>query len=173
VHGDRIAYRVERGDSVDLMLTIGASGGPRRLATFSEDGDAVTWSWDGTRIAVADWLPGTPRRGGVGLITIQADGTPAPDIRRFDLGVENGCDQFQWTPDDSHIVMLCYGTSGRIMKLRLSDGQLRTVLPSETPQEVWEYYLSPDGRQVVYPVQSDAGSSVHVFDLKPLLERAR
>lgn len=173
VHGNRIAYPVQHGDSMDVMLTTGVSGEPRRLATFSRESDAVTWSWDGTRIAVADWLPGSPRRGGLWLFDFGQGAAAAPQVRRFDLGVENYCDQFQWTQDDSHIVMLCYGTAGRIMKLRLSDGSLSPVIPAEAPQAVWEYNLSPDGRQVVYPVLSDAGSAVFVLDLRPLLSSRR
>jgi hypothetical protein len=170
VHGNRVAYTQARGDSVDLFVIDGPAAQRRKVASFSKDGDTVTWSWDGSMIAVADWLPGTPRRGGVHLITMGPDASSKPRIRLFDLGVENGCDSFTWTPDDTHIVMLCYGANARIMKLRVSDGQLSPVLTGDQPQQIWEYYLSPDGRKVVYTIQRNAGVSVSVASFRSLIE---
>jgi hypothetical protein len=109
----------------------------------------------------------------VHVVSLGTGAATPPPVRRFDLGAANGCDSFTWTPDDTHIVMLCYDDNPRIIKVRLRDGQLSTVLSGDRPQEVWEYYLSPDGRNVAYPVQKRAGSSIYVGSFKPFLNAGR
>jgi Tol biopolymer transport system component len=168
VHGDRIAYRTSRGDSTDLMLARG-NATARRLATFPGTVDVMAWSWDGRRIAIASWSPDAPAKGGLWVVSVPENGGPATQ-RRYDVPQNGECDAFTWTPDDNYLVMLCYGASGRIMKLRLGDGEFSVVRASEMPQEIWEYYLAPDGKSVAYPIQSDAGSKVYVLDLKSHLK---
>jgi Tol biopolymer transport system component len=170
VHGDRIAYTRLRGDSLDLHLINATSGQQRKLASFSRAAGSAAWSWDGSQIAVADWLPGTPRRGAVHLVPVPAGTSDARRVRTLDVCEEEHCDLFTWTPDDSHVVMLGYDPNHRILKLNVRDGRLTTVLSGDQPQRVWEYLLSPDGRNVVYPVQRDAGSSVHVASFRSLVE---
>jgi hypothetical protein len=168
VHGAKLAYMVARGDSLDLMLTEGPTGPPRRLATFNNAG-AMTWSNDGTRIALSAWVPGNPRQPGIHVITLPTRPGQASEVKRYVTGGDTSCDMFRWTPDDSQILMLCYAAQGRILSLRPADGTLKVVLPSETPQEIWEIMLSPDGKRIAYPVQRNAGSVVQVLDFKPYL----
>jgi hypothetical protein len=170
VHGAKLAWMTASGDSLDLMLTEGPTGPPRRLATFS-NGYGMTWSHDGTRIAVVAWIPGNPRRPGVHVVTLPSGAGQTPEVKRYAIreGGDSSCDSFRWTPDDSQILMLCYGAQGRILSLRLADGAVRVLLPSETPQEIWEIMPSPDGRRIAYPVQTNAGSVVQVLDFKPYL----
>lgn len=169
VHGDRILYRTSRGDSTDLMLARG-TGPARRIASFPRTVDASAWSWDGRRFAVASWSPDAPTKGGLWVVNVPDNGGSAT-LRRYDVPQDGECDAFSWTPEDNYLVMLCYGATGRIMKLRLGDGEFSVVRASEMPQEIWEYYLAPDGRSVAYPIQSDAGSKAYVLDLKSALRR--
>jgi hypothetical protein len=170
VHGNMIAYRTPaRSDSMDLMLARG-NAPARRIATFPGVVDAMAWSWDGRRIAVASWFPDAPTKGGLWVVSVPENGGPAT-LRRYDVPQDGECDGFTWTPDDNYLVMLCYGAKGRIMKLRLSDGEFSVVRASEMPQEIWEYYLAPDGKSVAYPIQSDAGSKVYLLDFKSQLKK--
>ncbi len=164
VHGRRIAFARARGDSMDLLLA-DSNGPERRIATLSQNAHTITWSWDGTMIAVGDRLMSPPREGRVHLFGSLT--APAPTVRHYDLGANSGCDGFQWTRDDRRLLMLCYGSAGRIMQLTL-DGRLTPVVRGDMPQQVWEFYLSPDDKHVAFPVQHDAGRAIWVADFRSI-----
>jgi WD40 repeat protein len=173
IHGERVAYMLQRRDSVDLMLAVGASGNPRRLVSFPMDIESAAWSWGGNRIAVSYYPRGAQSHGILRVIDVPGTADESLKPHSFDLGTDNGCGQLQWMPDDSSILMLCSRSGARIVKLRLSDGERTAVLSGDEPQQVSTYRLSPNGRQIVYPVRVFRGSSIYLVDFKEMLEHKR
>lgn len=169
VHGERVAYLLQRRDSVDLMLAVGATGNPRRLASFPMDIESAAWSSGGNWIAVSYYPRGGQSRGILRVIDVPGTTDESPKLRSFDLGMDNSCGQLQWMPDDSSILMLCSRSGARIVKLRLSDGERTAVLSGDEPQQISTYGLSPDGRQVVYPVRVFRGSSIYLVDFNAMM----
>ena len=158
------------------MVATGMSGTPRRLGAFlsrqRNEQPWWAWSWKGNRLAVGAAERNGPAR--IVVFDVPAEGARTPTSRTYDLGKDNGCDNLNWLPDDSGILMLCYKPEGpRIARLRLSDGEITPVVANDDPQQIWEFYTSPDGKYVAYTVQRENGTSIYAADLKSLVKGSR
>jgi Tol biopolymer transport system component len=164
VHGDRVAFCELKGDTALLVVAEGPDAPARRLATLGERrperardcGRDIVFSNSG-RWIVADYTPGQ-----VLVVDTRAEGGEAPRVLDVNSSWSFGP---AWLPDDSGVTMMSeLPAPSHILHLSLRGGPPITIT-QEDPSPKYGYYLSPDGRAVVYPAEIPQGSSVVIFDL--------
>jgi hypothetical protein len=180
VHGRQLAWFAPRADSVDLMLTTGPSGPPRRIATYpaSQVGtipsEKLAWSWSGERLAICRSQSGTDRNAVVTVIDLPSPKRETVQTSDFKMSGWIPCWQTQWLPDDSGLLTLSMRSGSQkpdIVYLPLREGAQPTAITREESNEVWNFLTSPDGKSVAYPVNLPVSrSSIYIVDFKPLLK---
>ena len=98
--------------------------------------------------------------------------------REIALGSASSCWAPQWLPDDSGLVLLIIMDKREdvpdLAHLSLRDGSRPIVLTRDDPNEIWSFYVSPDGRSIAYPSELPVSkSSIHVASFKSMLDARR
>lgn len=181
VHGDRIAYTEEDGDSTSLFIARAGEEARRVLTVagmLSARGSASpTWSPDGRRLALAYSAVGAEDND-VMLVEV----TPADEVvgEPRILNLEPGPKWWggvQWLPDGNGFVIVGMGaetlSGSRLWLVSLDAGARPIALTRDDPYDVWSFSLSPDGRYVAYSSDKLQGSSVWQVDLGDVLTGGR
>lgn len=172
VHGSRIAYTEQRGDSTLLFVAEGPDGRPRHLVTVAGSTLMLAWSHDGRWLAV-DYYPSGQfaSRYSVLLLAVGPDGALTAAPRVLEAGPQWGW-QVEWLPDDRALTV--FGMTGQanqthVFLVSLREGERPVELTRDDPSTRWGYSLSPDGRYVAYPAEIPRGSSIWRIDLGDVL----
>jgi Tol biopolymer transport system component len=167
VHGGRVAWVEEAGDSSAVLVADGPNGAPRRVAVVQGRLSAPVWSPDGRRIAANYSAPGTSSRHAVLVVGVTPGGQPSAPARLVEAGLQAGW-ELAWLPDSRAVTIV--GTSGQgndndIWLISLREGDPPVNLTRDDPATMSGYSLSPDGRYVAYPAEIPRGSSIWRIDL--------
>jgi Tol biopolymer transport system component len=175
LHGDRVAWYQQKGDSVHLYLSTDASQPPARLHSSRLEGTRCcrvggAFSHDGSRLAVQDMTD--YRR--MLVLDLAADGRSVQRQRTIDTGAIYWYEA-RWLPDDGAIAVLAgyEGMSTHVLLAPLGEGEPVVVLTRDDPASKWGFALSPDGRHIAYPGEVWQGGAVWTMDLSPTVIGAR
>lgn len=168
VHGERIAWVEEAGDSSVLLMAEGQNGAPRRAAVVRGRLSAPVWSPDGRWIAANHSTSGTSPHYSVWVVGVAPAGQPSAPPRLVETGIRYGGD-LAWLPDSRAVTVL--GNSGQgddadVWLISFREGDQPVNLTRDDPSTMWDYSLSPDGRYVAYSPVILRGSSIWRIDLR-------
>jgi Tol biopolymer transport system component len=167
VRGDWIAYvRHDEGDASILLAEVGDRE-PRPLLTVYGFLDCLAWSPDGRWLAATHW----PRDGSgakVMLIRVSEEGNVEGEPRYLGPGAASWWGH-QWLPDSSGF--LTAGTEGRVWFMPVDPAADPVPFTEEGEGEIFNFVLSPDGRQIAYAPWIVKGSSLWLIDLGDALTR--
>jgi hypothetical protein len=180
VHGSRLAWLEQRGDSLDLMVAEDATRPARRVLSSKGNlagaDEALAWSWKGDRMALCSGAGGIDRA----LTIVTTPASTSTPVRRQDIPLPSAsaCWAPQWLPDDSGLLLLVVMDRRQdhpdLAHLPLGTGGQLKVLTGDDPHEVWTFITSPDGKYAVYPVDLPVSrASIHVASFKSLIEGRR
>lgn len=163
VHGNRVLWQQERGDSVDLMIMSSKDAEPRRLLTMPAmvGTNELAFSNDGRHVALHySRGPGSPDL----MAFIDPTGAAPPRI------VDTGLSYWywpRWLPDDSGVLVVGGGSGAEahIVRIPLAEGASPVNITRSDPASKWGFEVSPDGKYVAYPGEIWKGSSVWRIDL--------
>lgn len=163
VHGNRVAWQQERGDSVDLMIADGEKAEHRRLLTiYGMPGtNEISFSNDGKLLALHySRGPGSPDL----MAFVDPSGAAAPRI------VDTGLSYWywpRWMPDDSAVLVVGggAGAEAHIVRIPVAEGAQPVNITQSDPASKWGFEISPDGRFIAYPGEIWKGSSIWRINL--------
>jgi Tol biopolymer transport system component len=164
VHGKRVAWVDEVGDSSALVVAEGPNDPPRRVAVVPGRLLAPVWSPDGQKVAA--YLSGR-QRSAVLVIEVASTAQPSLPPRLIETGLLSGWN-IKWLPDGQGVTVLGIVGQGRttaIWLISLREGEAPVNLTRDEPSTMWTYSLSPDGRYVGYPAEMARGSAIWRIDL--------
>jgi hypothetical protein len=175
VHGNRIAWYEQKGDSAHLYISSDASQPPARLLSARLEGVrccrvGAAFSHGGSRLVVQDMTD--YRR--MLLLDLSADGRAVQRQRTMDTGAVYWYEP-RWLPDDDAIAFIAgyEGIRTHVVLMSLRDGESPIVLTRDDPSSKWGFVLSPDGRHIAYPGEVWQGGAVWTMDLSPTVAGAR
>jgi Tol biopolymer transport system component len=162
VHGERIAWAEDVGDSSALLVAEGRNGAPRRVAVVQGRLSAPVWSPDGRWVAANYSTSGASSRYAVLVVGVSSTGQPSAPPRLVEAGLLAGW-ELAWLPDSRAVTVV--GTSGQMNEndvwlISLREGDPPVNLTRDDPSTLYEYSLSPDGRYIAYPAEIPRGSSI-------------
>lgn len=165
VHGNRVAWQQERGDSVDLMIADGENAEHRRLLTMHvmPGSNEISFSHDGKLLALHySRGPGSPDL----MAFVDPSGVAAPRI------IDTGLSYWywpRWLPDDSGVLVVGGGSGAEahIARVPVAEGQQVVNITRSDPASKWGFEVSPDGRFIAYPGEIWRGSAVWRIGLGP------
>ena len=168
VHGERVAWTEDAGDSSALLVAEGPNGAPRRIAVVQGRLEAPpVWSPDGRWIAAGHQPPGaTNVRYSVCVVGVSSAGQPSAPPRLVETGLRYGW-SLAWLPDGRAVTVAGNGgprNESDVWLVSLREGDPPVNLTRDDPSEIMEYSLSPDGRYVAYPAMTRRGSSIWRID---------
>lgn len=163
VHGSRVAWQQERGDSVDLMIADGENADHRRLLTMygMPGNNEISFSNDGKLLALHySRGPGSPDL----MAFVDPSGAAPPRV------LETGLSYWywpRWLPDDSGVLVVGggAGAEAHIVRIPVAEGTRPVNITQSDPASKWGFEVSPDGRFIAYPGEIWKGSSVWRIDL--------
>jgi Tol biopolymer transport system component len=151
VHGDRIAYVVDRS----LMLARAGQGQARPLATQRQYWDA-TWSLDGTRLAARDGMM-------LHVLEIDASGQLSGEPTAL-ATPDRWWWSLSWLPNGRGF--LVQGENGNVWRISTEPEVRPVAITEDLPSgSVWDFKVSPDGRSIAYARSTLQGSSIWRVDL--------
>lgn len=157
VHGDRVAWQQERGDSIDVMIAEGPETPPRRLLSMAmTSSNEISFSNDGRLMALHFARgPGAPDL----MAFVDPTGAMLPRI------VDTGLSYWywpRWLPDNSGVLVIGggAGAEAHVVRIPTADGGQPVYITRADPASKWGFELSPDGRFIAYPGEIWKGSSV-------------
>lgn len=158
VHGNRVAWQQERGDSADLMIADGENAEHRRLLTMHAmpGVNEISFSHDGKLLALHySRGPGSPDL----MAVVDPSGVAPPRI------IDTGLSYWywpRWLPDDSGVLVVGGGSGAEayIARVPVAEGQQVVNITRSDPASKWGFEVSPDGRFIAYPGEIWRGSSV-------------
>ncbi|MCR4339306.1 MAG: hypothetical protein NUW01_05400 [Gemmatimonadaceae bacterium] len=158
VHGNRVAWQQERGDSVDLMIADGEKAEHRRLLTiYAMPGtNEISFSNDGKLLALHySRGPGSPDL----MAFVDPSGAAVPRI------VDTGLSYWywpRWMPDDSGVLVVGggAGAEAHIVRIPVAEGAPPVNITQSDPASKWGFEVSPDGRYIAYPGEIWKGSLI-------------
>lgn len=158
VHGNRVAWQQERGDSVDIMIADGENATHRRLLTIHgmPGTNEISFSNDGKLLALHySRGPGSPDL----MAFVDPSGAAAPRI------IDTGLSYWywpRWLPDDSGVLVVGggAGAEAHIVRIPLAEGAQPVNITQSDPASKWGFEVSPDGRFIAYPGEIWKGSSI-------------
>jgi Tol biopolymer transport system component len=174
VHGDRVAWYEQKGDSAHLYIATDASQPPARLLSARLEGRccrvAAAFSHDGSRLVVQDMTE--YRR--MLLLDLSPDGRTVQRHRTIDTGGVYWYEP-RWLPEDDAVALIAgyEGTRTHVVLVPLREGESPIVLTRDDPASKWGFVLSPDGRYIAYPGEVWQGGAVWTMDLSPTVVGAR
>ncbi|MDP9178470.1 MAG: hypothetical protein M3O61_12385, partial [Gemmatimonadota bacterium] len=163
IHGERVVWLQERGDTLDLMIAAGSDAQPRRLLTMPTmaGSNEISFSNDGRLLALHYTRgPGSPDL----LAFIDPLGAAPPKI------VDTGLSYWywpRWLPDNSGVLVVGggAGAEAHIVRIPVADGAKPVNITRSDPASKWGFEVSPDGRFIAYPGEISKGTSVWRIDL--------
>jgi hypothetical protein len=170
----RIAHGYERGDTAFLDVTIGSASPVHVLVRPGTRIGEVVFNADGSSL-YADVITGTRatsrNRGGF-FSTLDAQSLSRPP-RWTDV---LHCWHPTWLPNGAGVLEFCTNdTSTRTWVSRLSATGAATPQPMTQRETAvfWDYAMSPDGKYVAVPAESNAGMVLWRIDLRGAKQQAR
>ncbi len=164
VHGERLVWQQVRDNELDLMITEGRTGEPRRLATYSmiSGNNEIAFSPDGLKLVLHYATPTDPL---LDLIAI-VDPSGRTELRTINTGLSYWYWP-RWTPDNNAVLVVGggAGAEAHVVSVPLQEGAKPVNLTAADPEAKWGFELSPDGRMVAYPHEIWKGSTVWKIDL--------
>lgn len=163
VHGERVVWLEERGDSLDLMIAASSGAQPRRLLTMSTMAgtNEISFSNDG-RLLVLHYTrgPGSPDL----MAFVDPSGAAPPRI------VDTGLSYWywpRWLPDNSGVLVVGggAGAEAHVARISVAGGAQPVNITRSDPASKWGFEVSPDGRFIAYPGEISKGSSVWRIDI--------
>jgi Tol biopolymer transport system component len=166
VHGGRVAWVEEAGDSSALIVAEGPNGAPQRVATVHGQLSEPAWSPDGRWIAAGYHPPGASTPYSVFVVGVTPAGRPSVPARFIPTG-PRPLSGIKWLPDGRAVtaVGLGYSTRNDVFLISLREGDQPINLTRDESSTMWDYALSPDGRYIAYPAEIPRGSSIWRIDL--------
>jgi Tol biopolymer transport system component len=166
VHGERVAWTEEVGDSSILLVAEGPNGAPQRVAAMPGHLQEPTWSPDGRWIAAGYHPLGEHTPYSVFVIGVTPAGRPSVPSRLVPAGPRSFAG-IKWLPDDRAVTVVAQGAAARndILLISLREGDQPVNLTRDESRNLWDYSLSPDGRYIAYPAEIPRGSSIWRIDL--------
>jgi hypothetical protein len=168
VHGDRVAWVVPSRDSVIVYTSHGASAPARRLTALRKGGGRwleIGWSHDGSALALAGGVIGQA----IPVLRVDAAGALREPVLYLNPRAE-GPWCLRWSTDDRAILVIATPAGApedAIVRVPLNTAEAATVIASGDGVSDDNFYLSPDGRQIAFPVQRTLGTSVWRIDFVP------
>lgn len=158
VHGERVVWQQERGDSVDVMIAEGENGEHRRLLTMpaSPGTNEISFSHDGKVLALHySRGPGSPDL----MAFVDPSGATPPRV------VDTGLSYWywpRWAPDNASVLVVGGGSGAEahIVRIPVADGAQPVNITRSDPSSKWGFEISPDGRYIAYPGEIWKGSSI-------------
>jgi len=166
VHGVRVAWTEEFGDSSALIVAEGPNGAPQRVATMRGHVSEPAWSPDGRWIAAGYHPPGDETPYSVFVVGVTPTGQPSAPPRIIPVG-RLSASSIKWLPDNRAVTIWAEGDETDIWLVSLREGEAPVNLTRDDPSTMWDYSLSPDGRYIAYPAEIPRGSSIWRIDLRP------
>ncbi|MEX0600932.1 MAG: hypothetical protein WD205_09835, partial [Rhodothermales bacterium] len=167
VFGDRIAYLEHEGAKATIFFAEAGSSSATPVLTVEGFLDALSWSWDGRWLAASHWAP-DGSNGRVMLAKVSESGHIEGEPR-YVGPVSISWWGHQWLPDSSGF--LTAGTEGDVWFIPV-DPALEPVPVTESEGLIYDFVLSPDGRQIAYSPWIPEGSSLWLIDLGDALARS-
>jgi hypothetical protein len=165
VHGARVAWTEQLGDSSALVVAEGPNGPPRRVATVQGSLSEPAWSPDGRWVAAGYSAPGPSSRYAVWVVGVTPSGQPSGPPRLVPGGPLSGFG-IKWLPDARAVTLfgLGQGYTPGIWLVSLREGVSPVNLTRDDSAKMWSYSLSPDGRHIAYPAEIQRGGSLWRID---------
>jgi hypothetical protein len=173
VAGDRIAWTDRTKDSITVWVARGPTGVPRHAATFASPQctgnrrgpchTELVWSERGDALALVT----ADDRPVVSVIHVRADGTAEGPPAMLQSGVRNPwC--VRWVDGDRALAMIGGRTQGRedVVVVPVRAGSAIRVLTHGDASGEW-MWVSPDGKEVLFPEVVTTGSSIWRLDFVP------
>jgi len=165
VHGERLAWAEDVGDSSAVLVAEGPNGAPRRVAVVQGRLSAPVWSPDGRWIAANHSAPGARPRYAVLVVGVTPGSQPSAPARLVEAGLLWG-GSLAWLPDSRAVTVVgSVGNETDIWLLSLREGDPPVNLTRDDPSNMVDYSLSPDGRYIAYAAEISRGSSIWRIDL--------
>jgi Tol biopolymer transport system component len=175
LHGDRVAWFEQKGDSAHLYIATDASQPPARLLSARLENVRCcrvggAFSREGSQLVVQDMTD--YRR--MLLLDLSPDGRSVHRQRVMDTGAVYWYEP-RWLPGDDAIALIAgyEGTRTHVVLMSLRDGEPPIVLTRDDPASKWGFVLSPDGRHIAYPGEVWQGGAVWTMDLSPTVVGGR
>lgn len=169
VHGDRVAWYEQEGDTAHLYLADGPTAAPVRLLSSPLASGCcranLVFSRDGRRLLTQD-MADSEVGGRILVLDLAPDGRRVTARRTFDTGASYWYEG-QWLPDDDAVVILAgyEGLRTHVLLVPLRDGQPAINLTRDDPAPKWGFSLSPDGRHIAYPSEIWQGGTIWTMEL--------
>jgi Tol biopolymer transport system component len=170
VHGDRIAYWAETGDSSRLYLARAGEEEARTVLTFpgrigQRALNAPSWSPDGRFLVSGYDGPGTAWEDAL-VVEIDASGEVVGNPWVIE-GLPSNWFRLRWMPDSQGFLILDNGHDVWLTSIRGDEPPVNVT--QEGVGEIWFYQLSPDGRYVAVSPEVTLGTSLWRVDLEGAL----
>ena len=164
VHGDKVAWQQQRGDSVDIMIATGARGAPRRLLSMPAGrvgNNELAFSNDGRLLAV-HYARGDDPSDLMAILDVS--GNAPPRIIDTDLTYWYWS---RWTPDNASVVVIGggEGAEANVVRVPIAEGARPVDITTADDAAMWGFELSPDGRFIAYPGEVYKGQTVWKYEL--------
>ena len=173
VSEDRIAYEWGPMARRSVALARVGEAEPKMLFTFRGYLESVTWSQDGTRLAMTAYrIP--EGQDGVGkpeLIMLEVD--PSGNVMG-EPKVLDAPDMVWWSPHwlPNGRGLLVVGDDGNIWQVSMEADVRPVPVTGDLSDPVWWFQISPDGRSIAYTKNILQGSSIWRVDLGDALADA-
>jgi Tol biopolymer transport system component len=161
VFQDRLAYVENVDGRASIILAEVGSEQSRRILTVDGFLDVLAWSPDGHWLAATHW-PGDGSGAKPMLVEVSASGEVEGEPRLVGPGAWSWWGH-QWLPDSSGF--LTAGTQGDVWLIPVDPAAEPVALTEQEEGEIFNFVLSPDGRQIACAPHIPQGSSLWLIDL--------
>ena len=135
-------------------------------------GGEAAWSHDGRWIATYAWPRASEGGTKLGLIEVSPDGEVVGEPRILEAGANTWWTQ-RWLPDDRGVLLVGATTAmdGDVWLVSVHNDDPPVALTRDEIYPMWDYALSPDGRQIAYSIEIPRGGSIWRVDISEAFER--
>ena len=171
VHGNRVTWFEEQGDSAVLMLGDGQAPA-RRVTSFPWGaGYELTTSspsWSGNEIAVGFMVDGAST--GITVVSIPASAGSPVRRRHVPIEMKYCCDKLVWLRDDSGALAIAASNirgSASLIEIPFRTGRPPRVLTQDLTE--WEFLASPDLKQAAFSYYRTGAGTVWQMDFRAVM----
>ncbi len=133
----------------------------------------LAFSHDGRTLVAAVRLPGnTDSTNAILVVGLGVDGHASAPARL--IATENLCGDFSWLPDDRSVLALCYPETApytRVLRFSLTGDTRPIVVTANEKYSHYGYTLSPDGKQIAYPIEREPRGSIWRVEIPGLAKQ--